>query len=55
MQPDGGDDDYKETGLQTFTLPLTDVGSPASLAFMVTDVGDANPSSVGGIDNLLLE
>lgn len=49
--PDGGDAAYKETGVKQFSI-AGDVGSPAVVAFVVTDVGDAALSSVVGIDAL---
>jgi hypothetical protein len=50
--PDNGEDDvYKETGDLSFEL-AGDVGSPAVLAFVLTDVGDATVSSLVGIDNI---
>lgn len=49
--PDGGDEVYKETGIKSLTL-AGDVGSPAFLAFVVTDVGDSALSSVVGIDRV---
>lgn len=49
--PDGGDDVYKETGKLAFTL-AGDVGSPAVLSFVITDVGDQAYSSLVGIDNV---
>jgi hypothetical protein len=49
--PDGGDDVYKQTGNQPFTLQ-GDVGSPAVLAFVLTDVGDTSLSSLASIDNI---
>lgn len=51
MLPDGGDEVYKETGKLSFTLG-GDVGSPAVLSFVVTDVGDSSLSSLVGIDNI---
>jgi hypothetical protein len=49
--PDGGDEVYKETGNLAFTLE-GDIGSPAVLSFVVTDVGDQAYSSLVGIDNI---
>jgi hypothetical protein len=51
--PDGGDAIYKETANLPFELE-GDVGSPAVLAFVLTDVGDATLSSLVGIDNIRL-
>jgi hypothetical protein len=51
--PDGGDDVYKQTGNLPFTLQ-GDVGSPAVLAFVLTDVGDTSLSSLASIDNIRL-
>jgi hypothetical protein len=51
--PDGGDTVYKETANLAFQLE-GDVGSPAVLAFVLTDVGDASLSSLVGIDNIRL-
>jgi hypothetical protein len=51
--PDGGDAVYKETANLAFQLE-GDVGSPAVLAFVLTDVGDATLSSLVGIDNIRL-
>jgi hypothetical protein len=51
--PDGGDDVYKETANLAFELK-GDVGSPAVLAFVLTDVGDASLTSLVGIDNIRL-
>jgi hypothetical protein len=51
--PDGGDEVYKETANLAFELE-GDVGSPAVLAFVLTDVGDATLSSLVGIDNIRL-
>jgi hypothetical protein len=49
--PDSGDEVYKETGNLAFTLE-GDVGSPAVLSFVITDVGDNAYSSLVGIDNI---
>jgi hypothetical protein len=49
--PDDGDEVYRETGNTTFTLS-GNVGSPAVLSFVVTDVSDAAFSSVVSIDNI---
>lgn len=49
--PDGGDGVYKETGNLPFTLQ-GDVGSPAVLAFVLTDVGDSSLSSLASVDNI---
>jgi hypothetical protein len=49
--PDSGDEVYKETGNLAFTLE-GDVGSPAVLSFVVTDVGDNAYASLVGIDNI---
>ncbi len=51
--PDGGDEVYKETGNLTFELE-GQVGSPAVLAFVLTDVGDTALSSLVSIDNIRL-
>ena len=51
--PDGGDVVYKETANLAFELK-GDVGSPAVLAFVLTDVGDATLSSLVGVDNIRL-
>jgi hypothetical protein len=51
--PDGGDVIYKETANLPFEL-TGDVGSPAVLAFVLTDVGDATLSSLVGIDDIHL-
>jgi hypothetical protein len=50
-QPDGGDAIYKETGNVAYEMAAK-VGSPARVAFVVTDVGDAILSTVVGIDDL---
>lgn len=52
--PDDGDDVYKETANLAFDL-AGDVGSPAVLAFVLTDVGDDAYSSLVGIDNVRLQ
>lgn len=49
--PDGGDEIYKETGNSLFSLKGA-VGSPAVLAFVLTDVGDEALSSAISIDNI---
>jgi hypothetical protein len=49
--PDGGDTVYKETGVLNYNIS-GDVGSPAVIAFVVTDVGDQALSTVVGIDKL---
>lgn len=49
--PDDGDQDYKKTGFRKFKLK-GDVGSPASIAFVLTDVRDEAYSSVVGIDQV---
>ncbi len=49
--PDGGDPVYKETGVLAGAIG-GDVGTPAVVAFVVTDVGDSILSTVVGIDNL---
>lgn len=49
--PDNGDDVYKETGNSPFSIK-GDVGSPAVLAFVLTDVGDEAYSSLISLDNI---
>ena len=49
--PDDGDAIYKETGNSPFSLK-GDVGSPAVLAFVLTDVGDDAYSSLISLDNI---
>jgi hypothetical protein len=49
--PDGGNAVYKETGVESLTME-GDVGSPAFLAFIVTDVADSALSTVVGIDRV---
>ncbi len=49
--PDGGDQVYRETGIQAGAIS-GDVGSPAVVAFVVTDVGDNILSTVVGIDDI---
>jgi hypothetical protein len=49
--PDGGDEVYKQTGTKTFSL-VGDVGSPARVAVVLTDVGDFILSSVVGLDGV---
>lgn len=49
--PDGGDAVYKETGNTAFSLE-GDVGSPAVLSFVLTDVGDQSLSSAVSLDNI---
>lgn len=53
-QPDGGDEVYEETGVRSFTLAGT-VGSPATLSFLVTDVGDEDLTTLVGIDRIRVE
>ena len=50
--PDAGDSIYKETGNTVFGLEGP-VGSPAVLAFVLTDVQDADLSSLVSIDNIV--
>jgi len=52
-QPDGGDAVYRSTGQQTGTLE-GNVGSPATLTFVLTDVGDSILSTVVGVDKVRL-
>ena len=49
--PDDGDTVYKETGNTGFSLK-GDVGSPAVLAFVLTDVGDDAYSSLISLDHI---
>jgi hypothetical protein len=52
--PDGGDEVYKETGNLAFTL-TGNIGSPAVLSFVLTDVGDQSLSSAISLDNIHVE
>jgi hypothetical protein len=48
--PDDGDDVYKGTPETDEEIDLSSVGSPFSVAFLVTDVGDDILTSVVGVD-----
>lgn len=50
--PDDGDNYAGHTGWQTRQITLTDVGTPAYITFIVTDVSDLIYSSILAIDNL---
>jgi hypothetical protein len=53
-QPDGGDTVFRQTGNLSYNLE-GDVGSPATLTFVTTDVGDKILSSLVGIDNIAIK
>lgn len=53
-QPDGGDAIFRQTGNLSYSLD-GDVGSPATLTFVATDVGDKILSSIVGVDRITIK
>ncbi len=53
--PDGGDTIYRDTGSSSFTMDISEVGSPVVLTLVVTDVGDNQLSSLVGVDRITIE
>lgn len=52
--PDDGDETYKGTEPTAVEVDLAAVGSPFSVSFLVTDVGDTILTSVVGVDGITL-